>query len=148
MGGPSMNAKLAKMLVLIWILGLAFSATPLRAQVAGATLSGTITDAQGGAVVGAKVFARNGATGVTTDSTTNSSGFYTIVNLNPANYDVSVSAMGFRTAVSKLTLTVGSQQTMNVALTVGEVSQTVEVTGAAPVIEMTNATISGNVESA
>src|SRR6266702_1893856 len=43
LGGPSMNAKLAKMLVLSWILGLLFSATPLRAQVAGATLSGTIT---------------------------------------------------------------------------------------------------------
>src|ERR1700732_2607436 len=143
-----MKSNATKILVLIWALGLVFTAPPLGAQVAGATLSGTITDAQGGAVVGAKVTAKNGATGVTTESTTNATGAYSIVNLLPANYDVSVSASGFRTTVSKVTLTVGAQQAMNVALIVGEVSQTVEVTGAAPVIEMTNATLSGTVESA
>jgi hypothetical protein len=143
-----MKSNATKILVLICALGLLFSSTPLRAQVAGATLSGAITDAQGGAVIGAKISARNGATGVSTDTTTNSAGTYSIVNLLPANYDVSVSAMGFRTAVSKVTLTVGAKQEMTVTLTVGEVSQTVEVTGAAPVIETTNATLSGNVESA
>jgi hypothetical protein len=143
-----MKLNAAKILVLICSLALLFSATPLRAQVAGATLSGTITDAQGGAVVAAKVSARNGATGVSTETTTNSSGAFSIVNLLPANYDVSVSAMGFRTAVSKVTLIVGGQQALNVVLTVGDVAQTVEVTGAAPVIETTNATLSGEVESA
>jgi hypothetical protein len=143
-----MKSNATKILVLICALGLLFSATPLRAQVAGATLSGTITDSQGGAVVGAKVTAKNGATGVATETTTNASGAYSIVNLLPADYAVSVSATGFRTAVSKVTLTVGAQQAMNVALIVGEVSQTVEVTGAAPVIETENATLSGNVQSA
>src|SRR5882724_4667374 len=147
-GGTAMKSNATKILVLICALGLLFSATPLRAQVSGATLSGTITDAQGGAVIGAKISARNGATAVTTDSTTNASGAYSIVNLLPADYEVSVSSPGFRTAVSKVTLTVGAQQAMSIALTVGEVSQTVEVTGAAPVIETTNATLSGNVESA
>src|SRR6267143_2389144 len=132
-GGTAMKSNATKIFVLICALGLVFSATPLRAQVAGATLSGTITDAQGGAVVGAKFTVKNGATGITTETTTNSSGAYSIVNLIPANYDVSVSAPGFRTATSRVTLTVGAQQAMNVALTVGEVSQTVEVTGAAPV---------------
>src|ERR1700674_5527474 len=113
-----MKWNATKILVLIWALGLLFSATSLRAQMAGATLSGTITDAQGGAVVGAKVSAKNGATGLSTDTTTNSSGIYSIVNLLPANYDVSVSSMGFSTAVSKVTLTVGATQEMNVALTV------------------------------
>src|SRR6266436_820887 len=143
-----MKSNATKILVLICALGLLFSATPLHAQVAGATLSGTITDSQGGAVVSAKVSAKNGATGVITESTTNASGAYSIVNLIPADYDVSVSAMGFRMAVSKVTLTVGAKQEMSVALTVGDVSQTVEVTGAAPIIETTNATLSGNVESA
>src|SRR6202521_2917018 len=140
-----MKWNATKILVLIWALGLLFSATPLRAQVAGATLSGTITDSQGGAVVGAKVSARNGATGLTSETTTNSSGIYTIVNINPADYAVSISAAGFRTATSRVTLTVGAKQELNVALTVGEVSQTVEVTGAAPVVETTNATLSGEV---
>jgi hypothetical protein len=147
-GGTSMKKNATNILVLICALGLLFSATPLRAQVTGATLSGTITDAQGGAVVGAKVSAKNGATGVTTDTTTNASGAYSIVNLLPANYDVSVTSPGFRTATSKVTLTVGAQQAMNVALTVGDVSQTVEVTGAAPIVETTNATLSGEIVGA
>jgi len=143
-----MKSNATKILVLICALGLVFSATPLRAQVSGATLSGTITDVQGGAVIGAKISARNGATGVTSETTTNGSGFYTIVNLNPADYAVSITAPGFRTATSKVTLIVGGQQALNLALTVGEVSQTVEVTGAAPVVETTNATLSGEVVGA
>ncbi len=142
-----MKSYATKILVLICALGLLFS-TPLRAQVAGATLSGTITDAQGGAVVNATVTAKNGATGVTTETTTNTAGAYSIVNLLPADYTVSVSAPGFKTATSKVTLTVGAQQALNLALTVGEVSQTVEVTGAAPVVQTENATLSGNIESA
>src|SRR5882762_2005359 len=144
-GGTAMKSNATKILVLICALGLVFSATPLRAQVSGATLSGTITDVQGGAVIGAKISARNGATGVTSETTTNGSGFYTIVNLNPADYAVSITAPGFRTATSKVTLIVGGQQALNLALIVGEVSQTVEVTGAAPVVETTNATLSGEV---
>lgn len=143
-----MDPKASRFLpfVMVLCLCLCFS-LPSHAQVAGASLSGTITDAQGAAVVDAKVSAKNAATGVTTETTTNSLGAYNIVNILPADYDVSVSATGFRTAVSKVTLTVGSRQTMNLSLVVGEVSQTVEVTGAAPVINTTNATISGNVQS-
>jgi hypothetical protein len=141
-----MKSYVTKMFVFIWAIGLLCS-VPLHAQVAGGTLSGTITDAQGAAIVGAKVSARNAATGVTNETTTNSSGIYNLVNILPATYDVSVSSPGFRTAVSKVTITVGSQQTMNLGLVVGDIAQSVEVTGAAPVIELANATISGNVES-
>ena len=84
-----MKSYVTKLLVLLWIIGLLFS-VPLHAQVAGATLTGTITDAQGGAVAGAKVSAKNSATGVISDTTTNASGAYTIVNLIPADYEVSV----------------------------------------------------------
>jgi hypothetical protein len=143
-----MKSNATKILVLIFALGFLFSATPLRAQVAGATLSGTITDTHGGVVVGAKVSAKNGATGVSTDTTTNSAGTYSIVNLLPAGYDVTVSAPGFRTAVTKVTLVVGAQQAMNITLTVGEISQTVVVTGAAPIVDTTSATLRGEVNGA
>jgi hypothetical protein len=135
------------MLVLTWVIGLLFS-VPLHAQVAGATLTGTITDAQGGAVAGAKVSAKNGATGITTETTTNSTGNYNLVNLIPGDYAVSVTATGFNTSTTKVTLKVGAQQELSLGLKVGEMSQLVEVTGAAPVIETENATLSGNVESA
>ena len=121
------------------------SSVPLRAQVTGATLSGTITDAQGGAIPNANISAKNVATGISTDTTTNATGAYSIPNLNPADYEVSVSAPGFSTAVVKVTLTVGAKQEMSLSLTVGEVQQVVRVSGAAPVVETTNSTISNNV---
>ncbi|HXP82801.1 MAG TPA: carboxypeptidase regulatory-like domain-containing protein [Verrucomicrobiae bacterium] len=142
-----MNAYATKILVLIWVIGL-LGSSPLHAQVAGASLTGTITDAQGGVVVGAKVSAKNVATGVTNETQSNVSGIYTLVNINAGNYEVSFSAPGFTTAVSKIQLTVGAQQLMNISLTVGQVSQTVEVTGAAPIVQTENATLSGNIESA
>src|SRR5260370_35139984 len=83
MGGTAMKSNATKILVLICALGLVFSATPLRAQVSGATLSGTITDAQGGAVIGAKISARNGATGITSETPAKSSGFNPILHRNP-----------------------------------------------------------------
>jgi hypothetical protein len=143
-----MNPKAIRFVLFALVLSLCLGFShPLRAQVAGATLTGAITDAQGGAVANAKVSAKNAATGITTETTTNSSGVYTIVNLNPAEYTVSISSPGFSTATSKVTLTVGARQEMNIPLAVGAVTQTVEITGAAPVIETTNATLSGNVQS-
>ena len=142
-----MKSFATKVLVLMWVVGLLFS-VPLHAQVAGATLTGTITDAQGGAVVGAKVSVKHNATGIVTDSTTNGAGNYNIVNLQPGDYAVSVSSTGFSTTTTKVTLTVGAQQELSLSLKVGDMSQLVEVTGAAPVIETENATLSGNVQSA
>src|SRR5579862_1179369 len=114
--------KNALLLVSILLFSLLIS-QPLRAQVSGATLSGNITDAQGGAVINAKVSVRNVATDVTTDTTTNAAGAYTALNLNPGDYEVSVTALGFSTTKTKVTLAVGQKQELNLALTVGQVSQ-------------------------
>jgi carboxypeptidase family protein/TonB-dependent receptor-like protein len=142
-----MKVKLGKILAAGCVLFLgALISLPMRAQVAGATLSGTITDAQGGAIPNAKVSARNTATGVSTDSMTNATGFYTIVNLNPGDYEVSISAPGFNTTTTKVTLTVGAKQELSTALQVGQVTQEVQVTGAAPIVETTNSTLSGEVQ--
>ncbi len=143
-----MNPKAFRFLLFVLVLCMSVCISrPLLAQVAGGALTGTIMDPQGGAVVGAKISVKNGATGIVTETTTNSSGLYNLINILPADYDVTVSAQGFQTVTSKVTITVGSQQTMNLTLTVGQMSQTVEVTGAAPIIELANATIGGNVES-
>src|SRR5690348_18212734 len=145
-----MKSKLGQLLAVCCLALLTVAALtppPLRAQVAGATLSGTISDAQGGAIPNAKVAARNVATGVSTDTTTNATGFYTIVNLLPGDYEVNVSAPGFNTTATKVTLTVGAKQELSTSLQVGQVTQEVQVTGAAPIVETTNATLSGQVES-
>jgi hypothetical protein len=133
-------------LALIFLLGVSIS-HPLRAQVSGATLSGNITDAQGGAVVDAKVSVRNVATSVTTDTVTNGSGAYNALNLKAGDYEVSVSASGFSTTKTKVTLTVGQKQELNLALTVGQVSQEIQVTGVAPQVDLESSTVSGEVSA-
>src|SRR6202165_1009351 len=118
------------------------------AQVSGATLSGTITDPSGAAIAGAKVTITNKATGVTHDAAADAAGFYSAPNLQPGPYDVTASASGFSTAKqSDLTLTVGAQQVLNLPLKVGEVSQTVEVTGAASLVQLGSSTLSAQIES-
>jgi hypothetical protein len=144
-----MKMKLGQLLLVCCLLFLIVGALmplPLGAQVVGATLSGTITDAQGGAVPNAKVSARNVATGVSTDTTTNGTGFYSIVNLLPGDYEVNVSAQGFNTIATKVTLIVGAKQDLSTSLQVGQVTQEVQVTGVAPIVETTNATLSGEVQ--
>jgi carboxypeptidase family protein len=141
-----MNPKVVKFVLGLCILCLAFS-VPARAQVVGATVSGSITDPRGDAIPGAKISAKNLGTGVTTTTTTNATGAFSIANLNPAEYEISASAAGFSTAQTKVTLAVGAKQEVNLALKVGQVTQIVEVTGAAPTVETTNSTLSAEVDS-
>src|SRR5258708_4074163 len=131
------------------ILAIAIlSASPAYAQLSGATLSRTVTDPSGAAIAGAKVSIANKATGVNRDVTADAAGFYSAPNLQPGPYEVTASASGFSTAKqSDLTLTVGAQQVLNVPLRVGEVSQTVEVTGAASLVQLGSSTISAQIQS-
>src|SRR6267378_1266778 len=144
-----MNPKTASFVLFAWILGFCLVVSlPLRAQVTGATISGTITDASGGVIVGAEISVRNTATGINRNTTADSAGFYTVPNLIPGPYEVKVTARGFTTALqSNLTLAVGAQQSLNIPMKVGETSQTVQVTEAAPQIDLTSSTLSGQVES-
>jgi hypothetical protein len=124
------------------------SASPARAQVAGATLSGTVTDPSGAAIVGAQISVTNRATGVNRAVVTDSAGFYSAPNLLPGNYDVTVSATGFATAKElDIELTVGAQQVLNVPLRVGAANQTILVESAAPLVQLGSSTISAQVES-
>ena len=130
------------------ILAVTIAASPAYAQVSGATLSGTITDPSGAAIAGAKVSIANKATGETRDATTNAAGLYLVPNLLPGDYDVTATASGFSTAKeSNVTLTVGATQTLNLPLKIGEASQTVEVTGAATLVQTANSTLSAEIES-
>jgi Carboxypeptidase regulatory-like domain/TonB-dependent Receptor Plug Domain/TonB dependent receptor len=132
--------------LLALVAGLVSS--PAHAQVAGATLSGTVTDTSGAVVVNAMVSVKNTATGVVHDVTTDTAGLYSVPNLLPGVYDVTFSSTGFSTAVqSGLTLTVGASKALNVSLQVGQVSDRVEVTVAVPSVELTSSTISGEVDS-
>lgn len=117
-------------------------------QVTGATLSGLVTDTQGGPVPHAAVRIKNLGTGVTRDAETNTDGLYSAPNLIPGEYEVSVTANGFQKFVQRgVTLTVGAQQALNVSLKVGSLTQTVEVSAAPPEVQTTTSTMSATVDS-
>ena len=140
-----MKANLLRVVFSVLPACLVFGA-PLHAQVAGATISGTVTDASGGIIANAQISAKNVATGVLTASTANSDGLYTVTNLIPGEYQVSVSALGFTTKVLAVTLTVGAERVIDVSLAVGRSQETVRVTEQAPTIQLETSTISATVE--
>jgi len=141
-----MNPKVISFVLGLCILCFMFSASA-RAQVVGATLSGTITDPRGDPIPNASVSAKNLGTGVTTSTTTNNSGAFSIANLNPAEYEVRVSAPSFHTTVTKLTLTVGALQELNFSLKLGERSEVVEVNDLAPLVETTTSSLQNEVNA-
>jgi hypothetical protein len=124
-------------------MGICFS-DPADAQVAGGSVSGTITDPSDKFVPQAQISITNVATGITTTVTTNSDGFYIAPNLLPGEYQVTVTAKGFATEVMKgISLTVGAQQVINLALHVGSAAKTVvEVTTEAPAVQLASSDIS------
>ena len=144
-----MNPKAMKLVLFVWIFTLCLvNSLPSRAQVAGGTLSGTITDPSGAAVANAQVVIKNSATGVARSVTTNTDGFYSAANLLPGDYEVAVSATGFNTEIKKgITINVGSQPVFNLALQIGTVSNSVEVSTEAPTVQLTSSEISATVNA-
>jgi hypothetical protein len=115
---------------------------PIYAQMAGAMLSGTVTDPSGAIIPEAQVTIKNTATGVSVTKTTNASGFYTAPNLLPGSYEIAASAQGFSTQVrTGITLTVGAEQLLNLTMQVGGVTEKVVVTAEEPAVELTTSTL-------
>ena len=124
------------------MLGIIFS-VPTLAQVAGGTLMGTVSDTVGAGIPQAKLVIKNVATGVERSVTTNADGFYTTVNLLPGSYQIAISATGFNSETRHgVTMTVGSQITIDITLRVGTISNKVEVTAQVPDVQLTSSDIS------
>src|SRR5260370_14558498 len=113
------------------------------AQLTGGTISGSVTDPSGAAVPGASVSILNRAKGETRTATSSDTGFYSVPNLTPGNYDVTVSLAGFKTAVqNNLVLEVSQELVTNIQLNVGDVSEKVTITESPITVNTTSATLS------
>jgi len=125
-------------------------ATPLaRAQEVTATLVGTITDPSGAPIKGATVTATDANRGTLWTAKTNDSGGYSLQRLPIGNYSVKVAAAGFDTAIyPTFALQINQTARVDVTMKVGQVSESVEVTSEAPVLQTENAQVGTVIDSA
>lgn len=130
---------------MMWTIGLlTLCSVPARSQTVTGSMNGVVTDEKGAVIVGAQVKATNVATNVTTATTTNKDGIYSIRFLQVGQYTVSVEAPGFSKEVTRpITLEVAQNVTEDVALKVGSSSTSISVdAGTAPVLNTSDGTVS------
>jgi len=110
------------------------------------TITGTVTDPSGAAVVGATVTLTNLATSTSRTATTNEAGRYVLANIEPGTYSLTINKAGFRVAkFSNQVVNIGGSLTLNVALEMGATSQTVEVTATNAELQTMNATVGNTI---
>jgi Carboxypeptidase regulatory-like domain/TonB dependent receptor len=132
---------------LVLLCGFLFGGV-VRAQVSTGTISGTAKDSSGGLLPGVKVVIQNEDTGISRTLETDSDGHYSAPSLSLGNYQVTGSRDGFQTEVrTGIVLTVAQEAVVDLALTVGSVTQTVKVTGGAPLVETTTASLGSLVDA-
>src|SRR5260370_32455617 len=126
----SIGARLLSAMIGLIVVFMIVPLRHLRAQEAGGTIVGTVTDPSGAAVSSANVSIKNIATGVERSVPTNDDGLYVAPNLVPGSYAIQVTATGFSsTFVSEVVLTVGERREINVTLKIGQASDKVTVEG-------------------
>jgi hypothetical protein len=126
---------------LVVLVALLCSANPAMGQDVTATITGTVTDQQGAAVVGASVTAKSVERGTIFKDVSNEAGIYRITQLPVGDYTLRVEKDGFQAAqYPAFTLVLNQIARVDVQLKVGQVSETVEVAAGAPILK-TEATL-------
>ncbi|HEX5411682.1 MAG TPA: TonB-dependent receptor [Terriglobia bacterium] len=155
MGGyePSCCRKISTYVCGIVVAGIACAillAVPRAgiAQVLYGTLVGHVTDPSGAAVPGVKVTIINQGTNTQTSTTTNSSGDYTFSTIVAGNYTLQVAQQGFQSYRRiDVPVTINAVARADVTLTLGAVTQTVEVTGARPILQTDTSEVHANIDT-
>ncbi|PYU20357.1 MAG: hypothetical protein DMG30_21355 [Acidobacteria bacterium] len=117
------------------------------AQVTTGTISGTVIDSSGAVIPGATLILKSVEKGFSRTVSTDASGRYRAPDLGLGSYEITVEAAGFQTVIrSGITLTVGREAVVDFTLQVGAITQTVTVTGEAPLVQTANATVAALVD--
>jgi len=134
--------------LLLVVLTLAGTSQFAWSQEVTAAIVGTVADPSGAPIKGAKVTATDTERGTPYLGETNDSGAYNINRIPVGTYELKVSAAGFQTAVhAAFTLVLNQTARVDVQMKVGQVSETVEVTGAAPVLQTESTQVSTVIDS-
>ena len=141
-----MNSKRWLCLAVMSCLVLLSSASLFGQATANASLQGTITDKTQAVIGKAVVTLTNKETGAVRTTSTNDAGEYRFDSLSAGIYSLKATAPGFSTAETKsIELLVGRTSTQNFNLIPGGMSETVEVTSAAPLVDQTKTDVSANI---
>lgn len=125
-----------------------FAGTPLRAQVDAGAILGTVTDASGSAVHGATVTLTNEGTSAALSTPTGNDGGYKFTPVRIGSYKLTVTLQGFETIIRPhVTVNLGENVVVDFSLKPGNVTTTVEVTAATPVLETQDASVGQVVDS-
>ncbi len=134
------------MLRLAWVT-LILAAMPLAAQQGRGSITGTVTDASGAAVPAAGVRIVNSGTNAVYTTTSNDEGYFTAPALQVGSYSVGVEKHGFkRINRSGITLQVDQRVALVLQLEIGTTSESIEVIGEAPLVDMSSATVGKVIE--
>jgi hypothetical protein len=126
--------------ILCLVFGLKTSTT--LAQAVFGSIIGTVTDPQGSAVSGAKVTVTSVTKSTVVETTTNESGNYAVTHLIPDTYKVHIEAPGFKaTDIPSVQVSADASANVDVAMQVGAVTQSVEVTGEIPQLQTDRADV-------
>src|SRR5438128_832886 len=128
------------------LLLLLVPAALLSAQTVTAALNGRVTDATGAVLPSSSVTAVNDATGISRGAATNASGDYQISLLPVGTYTVTAEHSGFKKQSQKIMLQIGANAAADFSLTVGSVTETVEVQATSEAVEPTRTMVSQVIE--
>ncbi|PYX60289.1 MAG: TonB-dependent receptor [Acidobacteria bacterium] len=130
------NLSSFRLIVFTLIAVIVAMAAPAWAQKDAGSIVGTVRDQSGAVVSHAKVTVADVERGSTFEATTNDAGEYVASPLRVGQYTVTVEHSGFKKAVSApVNLDVQQRIAVNVTLQIGQISESIEVTGAAPLLE-------------
>ncbi len=107
---------------------LSFLGLPANAQVAGGSITGTVTGESGAAMPDVRITVKEVSTGLARTATTNTAGLYNVPDLSPGNFEMTVSASGFTTQLwTSIAVTAGVERVLNVVMRAGDAQQVVRV---------------------
>ncbi|MEO8052638.1 MAG: carboxypeptidase-like regulatory domain-containing protein, partial [Acidobacteriota bacterium] len=130
------------------IASLVLSSVCMWAQAPTGTITGSVTDPSGAVITGASVTLTNSATNIRRNTVTNDNGLFNLAALPPGVYALQIEAKGFPKQLRDgIELQVGQVAKIDFALQIGNVAETIEVTGGAPILQAESAELGTVIEN-